>query len=220
MARGTTAPTHQPRRTCVAFALGCVTAFSLAACNKSGGAPAAESRDQHSSEAKSDAKAGSISMCALMPKEEVNSTIGGSYTKAESNDDRSSSSCHYSSDTDPAGMSLDMQWIVSSDYSSPVEHAALQKASLGGAKLGGKLENSMVPGATADGGPLHIPSGPVDGVGDEATQNMLLLTARKGDYTLMVQIIPDVMKLMQDTTAGRQVIEKEKTLARAVLSKV
>ena len=159
-------------------------------------------------------------MCALMPKEEVNSTIGGSYTKAESNDDRSSSSCHYSSDTDPAGMSLDMQWIVSSDYSSPVEHAALQKASLGGAKLGGKLENSIVPGATTDGGPLHIPSGPVEGVGDEATQNMLLLTARKGDYTLMVQIIPDVMKLMQDTTAGRQVIEKEKTLARAVLSKV
>jgi hypothetical protein len=217
MARGTTAPTHQPRRTCVAFALGCVTAFSLAACNKSGGAPATESRDQHSSEA----KAGSISMCALMPKEEVNSIIGGAYTKAESNDDRSSSSCHYSSDTDPAGMSLDMQWILSSEYSSPVEHAALQKASLGGAKLGGKLENSMVvPGAATDGGPLHIPSGPLEGVGDEATQNMLLLTARKGDYTLMVQIIPDVMKLMQDTTVGRQVIEKEKTLARAVLSKV
>ncbi|HEY8795053.1 MAG TPA: hypothetical protein VIM15_08900 [Gemmatimonadaceae bacterium] len=216
MARGNRAPTLQPRRTCAAFALGCVTVFSLAACNKSGGAPAAESRDQHPSETKT----GSISMCALMPKEEVNSTIGGSYTKAESNDDRSSSSCHYSSDTDPAGMSLDMQWIVSSDYSSPVEHAALQKASLGGAKLGGKLENSIVPGATTDGGPLHIPSGPVEGVGDEATQNMLLLTARKGDYTLMVQIIPDVMKLMQDTTAGRQVIEKEKTLARAVLSKV
>jgi hypothetical protein len=216
MARGNRASTNQPRRSCAAFALGCVAAFSLVACNKGGGAPAADSRDQHRSETKT----GSISMCALMPKEEVNSTIGESYTKAESNDDRSSSSCHYSSDTDPAGMSLDMQWIVSSDYSSPVEHAALQKASLGGAKLGGKLENSMVPGATTDGGPMHIPSGPVEGVGDEATQNMLLLTARKGDYTLMVQIIPDVMKLMQDTTAGRQVIEKEKTLARAVLSKV
>jgi hypothetical protein len=159
-------------------------------------------------------------MCALMPKEVVNSTIGGAYTKAESNDDRSSSSCHYSSDTDPAGMSLDMQWILPSEYSDPAEHAALQRASLGGAKLGGKLENSMVPGASTDGGPLHIPSGPIEGVGDEATQNMLLLTARKGDYTLMVQIVPDVMKLMQDTTVGRQVLEKEKTLARAVLSKV
>ena len=216
MARGNRAPTLQPPRTCVAFALGCVTAFSLAACNKSGGAPATESRDQHSSEA----KVGSISMCALMPKEEVNSIIGGAYTKAESNDDRSSSSCHYSSDTDPAGLSLDMQWILPSEYSSPAEHAALQTAGLGGAKLGGKLENSMVPGATTDGGPLHIPSGPVEGVGDEATQNMLLLSARKGDYTLMVQIVPDVVKLMQDTTVGRQVLEKEKTLARAVLSKV
>jgi hypothetical protein len=211
-----TTPT-QPRRTCFLFALGCV-AFSIAACGKGGGETlAAAGRDkQHPSEA----KAGSISMCALMPKEEVNSTIGGSYTKAESNDDPSSSSCHYSSDTDPAGMSLDMQWILPSEYSDAAEHAALQKASLGGAKLGGKLENNMVPGATIDGGPLHIPSGPVAGVGDEATQNMLLLTARKGDYTLMVQIIPDVMKLMQDTTAGRQVIEQEKTLARAVLSKV
>jgi hypothetical protein len=216
MARGNREPTLQLRRRCVAFALGCVTAVSLAACNKSGGAPAAESREQHSSAT----KAGSISMCALMPKEVVNSTIGGSYTKAESNDDRSSSSCHYSSDTDPAGMSLDMQWILPSEYSDPAEHAALQRASLGGAKLGGKLENSMVPGATTDGGPLHIPSGPIEGVGDEATQNMLLLTARKGDYTLMVQIVPDVMKLMQDTTVGRQVLEKEKTLARAVLSKV
>ena len=216
MSFGNRAATLQSRRSGAVFALGCVTAFLLAACNKGGGAPAADSRDGHPSETKT----GSISMCALMPKEVVNSTIGESYTKAEPNDDRSSSSCHYSSDTDPAGMSLDMQWILSSDYSSPVEHAALQKASLGGAKLGGKLENSMVPGATTDGGPLHIPSGPVDGVGDEATQNMLLLTARKGDYTLMVQIIPDVMKLMQDTTAGRQVIEKEKTLARAVLSKV
>ena len=147
--------------------------------------------------------------------------IGTSYTKAEASDDKSSSSCHYSSDTDPAGMSLDMQWILSADYSSPAEHAALQKASLGGAKLGGKLEASTVPGAgAADGGPLHIPSGPVEGVGDEATQNMLLLTARKGDYTLMVQIVADVMKLMQDSTAGRQVLEKEKNLARAVFSKV
>jgi hypothetical protein len=67
---------------------------------------------------------------------------------------------------------------------------------------------------------MHIPSGPVEGVGDEATQNMLLLTARKGDYTLMVQIIPDIMALMKDSTAARQVVEKERNLARAVFSKV
>jgi len=196
---------------------GCAVAFSLAACNKPGGSPGSEAQ-----KGTGDAKqAGAISMCTLMPKEEVNATIGSSYTKAEASDERGSSSCHYSTDTDPAGLSLDMQWLSPSDYSSPAEHAALQGAAMGGAKLGGKLEAGMVPGAaSSDGGPLHIPSGAVQGVGDEATQNMLLLTARKGDYTLMVQIMPDIMKLAQDTTAGRHVLEQEKNLAKAVLSKV
>ncbi|MEO6211468.1 MAG: hypothetical protein ABIQ10_15280 [Gemmatimonadaceae bacterium] len=160
-------------------------------------------------------------MCKLMPKEDVNSTIGSVFTIAEATEDRGSSSCHYSTETDPAGLSLNMDWIQPGDYSSPAEHAALQKAGLGGVKLGGKLEGGMVPGAASpDGGPLHIPSGPVEGVGDEATQTMLLLTARKGDYVLMVQLMPDVMKLMQDSTAGRKVLEQEKKLALAVLSKV
>lgn len=160
-------------------------------------------------------------MCKLMPKEDVNGAIGSTFTIVEANDEKSSSSCHYSSETDPAGLSLDMQWILPSDYNGPAEHAALQKAGMGGAKLGGKLENSMVAGAgSPDGGPLHIPTGPVAGVGDEATQNMLLLTARKGDYVLMVQLMPDVMKLMQDSTAGHRVVENEKKLAIAVLSKV
>jgi len=191
-------------------------AFSLAACNKPGGRPGSDAQTE-TADAK---KAGSISMCTLMPKEEVNATIGSSYTKAEASDERGSSSCHYSTDTDPAGLSLEMQWLSPSDYSSPAEHAALQGAAMGGAKLGGKLEAGMVPGGATDGGPLHIPSGAVQGVGDEATQNMLLLTARKGDYTLMVQLMPDIMKLAQDTTAGRRVTEQEKNLAKAVLSKV
>lgn len=194
------------------FALGFAIALSLAACK-----PGGKDGDK-SQETSSTAKPGAISMCALMPKEAVNAAIGAAYTKAEANDERSSSSCHYSTETDPAGMSLDLSWILPSDYSSPAEHAALRKAGLSGAKLGGKLEAGMVP--TTDGGPMHIPSGPVEGVGDEATQTMLLLTARKGDYTLMVQIIPDIMVLMKDSTAGRQVVEKEKNLARAVLSKV
>jgi hypothetical protein len=195
---------------------GCVLALSLAGCNKPGGSPGSDAHEETAAAT----KAGSISMCKLMPTEEVNATIGSSYTKAEASDEHGSSSCHYSTDTDPAGLSLEMQWLSPSDYSSPAEHAALQGASMGGAKLGGKLEAGMVPGAASDGGPLHIPSGAVQGVGDEATQNMLLLTARKGDYTLMVQIIPDIMKLAQDTTAGRRVTEQEKNLAKAVLSKV
>jgi hypothetical protein len=204
------------RRWRVVFAVGCASVLALAACGKAGGAPADESRNQPPASA----KAGVISMCALMPKEDVNAAIGTSYTKAEASDERSSSSCHYSTETDPTGLSLDMTWIQPSDYSSPAQRAAMQRAALGGAKLGGKLEAGMVPGAASPSGPLHIASGPVEGVGDEATQNMLLLTARKGDYTLMVQIIADVTKLMQDSTEGPHVLEQEKTLARAVLSKV
>lgn len=160
-------------------------------------------------------------MCTLMPKEEVNAAIGSAYTAAEPSDGRTESSCHYSSATDPAGLSLDLQWIEASAYSNPAEHAALQSAAMGGAKLGGKLTAGMAPGAASGGGgPLHIPSGPVEGVGDEAMQNLLLLTARKGDYLLMVQIIADPMQLMQDSTAGPKVLENERKLARSVFSKV
>ena len=110
-------------------------------------------------------------MCKLMPKEEVNAAIGSSYTAAEASDGRNQSSCHYSSETDPAGLSLDLQWIEPSEYSTPAEHAALQAAAMGGAKLGGKLTAGMVPGAASGApNPLHITSGPVTGVGDEATQ--------------------------------------------------
>lgn len=199
----------------VVLAIGCVSVLALLACGKAGGAPAAESKKQPASKL----RAGAISMCTLMPKEEVNATLGAAYTKAEANDDHGESSCHYSTDTDPTGLSLNITWIEPGDYSSPSQHAAMQEASLGGAKLGGKLEDGIVPGAASPSG-LHIASGPVAGVGDEATQNMLLLTARKGDYTLMVQIMADVMKLMQDSTEGPHVLEQEKTIARAVLSKL
>lgn len=211
---GLTLALHLPSR--VNLAVLCVSLLTLAACTKPGDSGATNTRASGASSTKS----GAVSMCALMTKEAVNTILGSSYTKAEARDERSQSSCHYSTETDPAGLSLDMTWIVPDDYSNPAEHAALQQASLGGAKLGGKLEAGMVPGAESASGPLHVASGPVEGVGDEATQNMLLLTARKGDYTLMVQLIPDVMKLMQDSTAGPKVVEQEKNLARAVFSKV
>lgn len=200
----------------VVLAIGCLSMLALLACGKSGEAPAADSAKQPTS----NARAGAISMCTLMPKEEVNATLATAYTKAEANDDHGESSCHYSTDTDPTGLSLNMTWIEAGDYSTPSQHAAMQEASLGGAKLGGKLEDGIVPGAASPSGPLHIASGPVAGVGDEATQNMLLLTARKGDYTLMVQIMADLTKLMQDSTEGPHVLEQEKTIARAVLSKL
>jgi hypothetical protein len=195
----------------VRCSLGCVLA--VAACGKGGDASASR---EHA--VATTAQNVPISMCSLMPKEDVNAAIGTSYTIAEAHDEGNSSSCHYSTEKDPTGLSLDMTWIQPSDYANPAEHLALQRAGLKGATLGGKLEAGTVPGA--DGGPMHLPSGPVDGVGDEATQNLLLLTARKGDYTLMVQIVADVMTLMTDSTAGRKVVAQERDIARAVFSKV
>jgi hypothetical protein len=200
----------------VFLAAGVVFLWALTACDRRSGAPATEQKNL----SRASAKATAISMCALMTKDDVNAAIGGSYTKADANDDHGESSCHYSTDADPTGLSLNMTWIEPGDYSNPAQHAALQQASLAGAKLGGKLEDAVVPGGASRGGPLHLASGPVQGVGDEATQNMLLLTARKGDYTLMVQIMADLIKLMEDSTEGPHVLEQEKTLARAVFSKI
>jgi hypothetical protein len=156
--------------------------------------------------------------CTLMPKEEVSEIIGEEYTKTESDDDgRSpSSSCHYATETNPAGMTIGLQWINPDDYSDPAEHAALQKASIGGAKLANNLVGGMAPGGIAG-----MPSGPVADVGDEAMQSMTLLTARKGDYTVMVQIVPtNMMALLTDSTVARGLLEKEKTIARKTLAKL
>jgi hypothetical protein len=194
----------------------CAAAVTVSACTGGPDATKKPPRDVSST-----AKSGNVSMCKLMSKEDVNAAIGSAYDAAVESDGRNESTCHYSSEADQAGLSLDLQWIVASDYSSPAEHAALQAAGMGGAKLGGKLTASIVSGGTTTGtNPLHLASGPVQGVGDEATQNLLLLTARKGDYLLMVQIVADPTKLMQDSTAGAQVLEHERALARAVFSKV
>jgi hypothetical protein len=214
MKRHTNTASSDARGSRRSLVLGCAIALAFSACTKGGDKLASDK----SKDPASDAKSGAIVMCTLMSKEAVNSAIGSAYTIAEASEGQSTSSCHYHTETDPTGLSLDMQWITPSEYSDPAEHAALQKAGLGGAKLGGKLETGMV--GSGPEGAMHIHSGPVEGVGDEATQTMMLLTARKGDYTLMVQIIPDIMKLMTDSTAGPRVLENEKTLARAVLSKV
>ena len=183
------------------------------ACGKGGGASSAQQPRTGSAQ-----WTGAISMCALMPKEAVNDVIGSNYTIAEPHDESNSSSCHYTTEKDPTGLSLDMTWIRPSDYSTPAEHLALRRAAVSGATLAGKLDVGSAP--AGNGGPMHIQSGPVDGVGDEATQNLLLLTARKGDYTLMVQIVADAVTLMTDSTAGRKIVSQERDLARAVLSKV
>lgn len=160
-----------------------------------------------------------VSACTLMPKEEVSGITGDTYTTAESNDDNKSSEsgCHYTTPTNPAGISLNLSWITPRDYSNPAEHAAMQKAMIGGAKLGGSLVSQTLGGATMPG----LRSGPVDGVGDEANQNLLLLTARKGDYQVRVQIYPsDMMKLMTDSVFVISVVTKEKEIARLALSKL
>ncbi len=157
-----------------------------------------------------------VAACTLMSKEDMNAITGASYTDTESNDDghSSESNCHYFTKSDPAGMSLNINWIAPDDYSNPVEHAAAQRALLGGTKLGGKITAGMptVPGAS---------NGPVDGIGEEAVMTMMMLTARKGDYAVMVQIVPtDMMALMTDSTVAKAFVEKEKMVARKVLEKL
>jgi hypothetical protein len=159
-----------------------------------------------------------VSACVLMPLEEINGITGETYTSAKAEDDARSShsSCHYESSSNPAGASLEVQWLTPRDYSDPVEHAALQKASIGGAAMAGKITGGM--GGGAVGG---MTNGPVEGVGDEATMSMMLLTARKGDYTVTVQIIPtNMMALMTDSTVAIALAEHEKAIARKVLAKV
>jgi hypothetical protein len=49
---------------------------------------------------------------------------------------------------------------------------------------------------------------------------MLVLTARKGDYVIVVVTSPDMSQLVQDSTLGPTVQDNERTLARSVLGKL
>jgi hypothetical protein len=154
--------------------------------------------------------------CTLVSAAEMSALAGQSFTRAESTDDptQASSDCHYHTDADPTGASLHLSWISSRDYSDPVEHAALQKAMVGGARLGGKLTASIA----STGG---LRSGPVAGVGDEAYVSMGMLTARKGDVSIMVQIAPtDMAAFVQDTAVSGALLEREKAVALKVISKL
>jgi hypothetical protein len=208
-------PTSRAVRARALLSLACTGALLIVACGKHE-PPPGESRAQSRG-----ARSQVVAMCTLMPKEEVNAAIGASYTVTEEKNERTSSQCHYSTADDAVGLSLELHWIEPGDYSSPARHAAAQEARMGGAKLGEKLTAGMAPEATAEtNGPMHIPSGPVQGVGDEAMQNMLVLTARKGDYVIVVVITPDMSQLVQDSTLGPKVQDNERTLARSVLGKV
>jgi hypothetical protein len=49
----------------------------------------------------------------------------------------------------------------------------------------------------------------------------MLLTARKGDYTITVQIIPiNMSAILTDSTVAIALVAKEKAIARRVLAKV
>ncbi|MEO8562301.1 MAG: hypothetical protein ABI601_09525 [bacterium] len=211
-----TAITRRPSlRALNAFALSATLALTLTACRSKTADAGGEIAKMTDGSA---ATASRVSACALMPVEEINGITGESYTTAKAEDDgRSShSSCHYESPSNPAGASLEVQWITPRDYSNPAEHAALQKAALGGAAMAGKLTGGM--GGGAVGG---MTNGPVEGVGDAATMSMMLLTARKGDYTITVQIIPtNMMAMLTDSTVAIALAEHEKAIARKVLGKV
>jgi hypothetical protein len=154
--------------------------------------------------------------CTLITAAEMSELAGQTYTQAESADDgkETSSDCHYHNDIDPTGANLQISWISARDYSDPVEHAALQNAMVGGARLAGKLT-----GPIASTGGLR--TGPISGVGDEAYLSMGMLTARKGDVSIMVQISPaDMSAFVQDTAVSGALVEREKAVALKVISKL
>ncbi len=159
-----------------------------------------------------------VSACALLSVEEINAITGDTYSSAKLVDDGRApqSSCHYEAPGNPAAASLDVQWITPKDYRNPVEHAALQKAALGGDNAATKITGGMGGGMGSG-----MASGPVDSVGDEATINLMRLSARKGDYTVTVQIIPvNMTAILTDSTVALALVAKEKAIARRVLAKV
>jgi hypothetical protein len=188
--------------------------LTLAVCGCGNAQPVRRAFEQQGDAARAPA-ATRLVACTLVNAAEMSSIVGQSFTAAEAVDDnQSSSKCLYHSDANPAGASLDINWLSPSDYSDPVEHAALQKAAISGARLGGKLTASMT-------APTGIRSGPVDGVGDEAYTSMGLLTARKGDVTIMVQVIPtDMMAFVTDTTVSNALLAHEKAVALKVISRI
>jgi hypothetical protein len=168
-----------------------------------------------------DVSAGSgtrVSACALLPIQEINEITGDKYATAKSEDDGRApqSSCHYEAPGNPAAASIEVHWLTSKDYSNPAEHAAMQKAAMGGGRAAAQITGGM-----GEGHGSGMASGPVDSVGDEAMINLMLLTARKGDYTITVQIIPiNMSAILTDSTVAIALVAKEKAIARRVLAKV
>jgi hypothetical protein len=201
------------KRTSRLHVLAWIPALAASGC---GNADAARRALEHHADAAPAATPTRLVACKLMTAQEMSALTGQSLTSVDAVDDakQTSSECHYRSDVNPAGASLTVQWISSRDYSNPVEHAALQKASIAGARLAGSLTGSI---ANTSG----MRSGPVTGVGDEAFVSLGLLTARKGDVTIMVQIIPtDMMAFVKDTAVSGALIEQEKAVALKVISQL
>ena len=160
-----------------------------------------------------------IVACRTVSLEEMSALTGESYSIIEPDDDptQPSSKCQYTSPTDPAGTTLDIDWITPGEYSSEAEHLAMRQALLGGERLGGSLAKGIVPGEAMK----AMPSGAVDSVGDEATVNMGQLAARKGDVRMTVIISPsDMMAFVTDPKVSRAILEKEKAVLRTVISRL
>ncbi len=83
--------------------------------------------------------------------------------------------------------------------------------------MGGKLTAGIAQTGAAGG----MPSGPVEGIGDEATVGLALLTARKGDVTLMLQVAPaDMLKFVSDPKVSAALFETEKAVMLKAISRL
>ena len=158
------------------------------------------------------ARGAARSACSMITKEEMEALTEAKFGAVEDNDEKgqTSSSCNYQP---PEGALLAPRVSINIDWGESDVDA---KAGFAGAKAGGSIGKSMTGGMGA------MPSGPVEGLGDEANIAMNVLTVRKGAVLILIQasLIDDPMKMVMDSTANADQFEKAKRIARAVLAKL
>ena len=153
--------------------------------------------------------------CAMITQAEMEAIVGTRFGSIEDNTEagQSSTECNYN----PPADAMAPRVSLTVERGESVMDA---KAGLAGASAGGSLGAQVAgEGAAQLPGMRH---GPVEGVGDEAVVSMNLLTVRKGSTLILVQasLINDPFKMVTDTLALNDQLEKAKQIARAVIAKL
>jgi hypothetical protein len=191
----------------------CCFLVSAAACTSTGkGDPRAE---RHSDGVA--AKGGARPLaCALVSKAEMEALVGASFASVTDQTEKgqSSTECLY----EPPEAAMAPRVVLGIDWAESLVDA---KAGMMGAGLGGSLSQKAA-GLSDSAGFSAMHPGSVQGLGDDASVTANLLTVRKGATLIHIQafLISDPMKMVMDTAAIHDQLEKEIAIARTVLAKL